>query len=386
MTSEPKFIYMEDAVSKCHSYIFHMILNDYINITKHARENSGNISGQRNVLKSASAKLIRSQMTTDFSKGGVLPPVVIGLVDNEFNSSQITNMDSFTAYLNSKANDLCIIDGMQRTQAMLDAGESFLSREIRVELWLSESLNKLIYRMLVLNTGQVPWTMQRQLEVVLFPVIKEIKIRIPEIELPTTNDEQRRTQPGKFQASKIIESFLVFGSRSEKANTRDAIAEEYTKLDFIESSSKQEILDFFISFLERIVKMDRQFCRITSTEASGKFKKGVDILGSHPALIGITTAFAIKVLGRPKMDYDSQKQLTNMHNILSYFDSFINKMESMSEQEIVEFVNLGELNYRCPSSASTKIGDQERAFFKDAFNVLIQDDFNVPNMNVCWGH
>lgn len=77
-------------------------------------------------------------------------------------------MEDLISYLNSNSNELCIIDGMQRTQAMLDAGENFLSREIRVELWLSESLNKLIYRMLVLNTGQVPWTMQRQLEVVYF--------------------------------------------------------------------------------------------------------------------------------------------------------------------------------------------------------------------------
>lgn len=377
---------MEDSVSKCHSYIYHMKLGDYIEITRFARDNSGNLNGQRNVLKSASAKLIRNQMTTDFSKGSVLPPVVIGLVDNDFNSSKITNMEDLISYLNSNSNELCIIDGMQRTQAMLDAGENFLSREIRVELWLSESLNKLIYRMLVLNTGQVPWTMQRQLEVVLFPVVKEIKRKIPGIELPTTNDEQRRTQPGKFQASKIIEAFLVFGSRSEKANTRDVIAEEYTKLDFIESSSKQEILDFFTKYLERVVRMDHQFCRITSAEESGKFKRGVDILGSQPALIGITTAFAIKVLGRPKMDYNSSKQLSNMEVVLSQFDTFIKKMEDMSNDEVIHFINLGELNHRCPSSASTKIGDQERAFFKDSFNVLIQEEFSVPNMNVCWGH
>jgi len=386
MTNEPKYIYMEDSVSKCHSYIYHMKLGDYIEITRFARDNSGNLNGQRNVLKSASAKLIRNQMTTDFSKGSVLPPVVIGLVDNDFNSSKITNMEDLISYLNSNSNELCIIDGMQRTQAMLDAGENFLSREIRVELWLSESLNKLIYRMLVLNTGQVPWTMQRQLEVVLFPVVKEIKRKIPGIELPTTNDEQRRTQPGKFQASKIIEAFLVFGSRSEKANTRDVIAEEYTKLDFIESSSKQEILDFFTKYLERVVRMDHQFCRITSAEESGKFKRGVDILGSQPALIGITTAFAIKVLGRPKMDYNSSKQLSNMEVVLSQFDTFIKKMEDMSNDEVIHFINLGELNHRCPSSASTKIGDQERAFFKDSFNVLIQEEFSVPNMNVCWGH
>lgn len=386
MSATTDYIYLADTVSNCHSFIFHITLKEYLSLVSQARDNNGNIGGQRSVLKSQSAKVIRDQMSADFEKGGVLPPVVIGIVDNNFHQNEFQSSADLIQYLAARKDELCIIDGMQRTHAMVQAGDSCLTREIRAELWLANSLNKLIYRMLVLNTGQVPWTMQRQLEVVLYPVIKEIKEKASEIELPTTNDEKRRTQPAKFQASKIIESFLVFGSRSEKANTRDAIAEEYTKLDFIESSSKQDILDLYINFLKRVVKFDLQLSRVVRGEHSGKFKKGIDILGSHPALIGMTTAFAIKILGRPKMDYDPEKQQRNADRILTSFDSFISKLGRMSEEEITEYVNIESLNAMCPSSASSKIGDQERAFFKGAFNVLIEEDFDINNMIVCWGH
>lgn len=386
MPNNCNYLYLEDEVSNCHSFISHMEISSYLSVTEYARQSGGNIDGQRPVLKSQSARIIRDQMTADFRNGGVLPPVVIGMVDPNFNLSAIKTPDDIYKYIDTNRKVLCIIDGMQRTEAMINAGVT-APRNVRVELWLVESLNKLIYRMLVLNTGQVPWTMQKQLEVVMNPVIKTIQSKIPGIELPTTEDAQRRTQAGKYQASKIIESFLVFGARSEKINTRDSIAEEYAKLDFIESSSKQELLDTYIDFLRRIYELDVQLCRINKDNStSGKFKKGSDILGSQPALIGITTAFAIKILGRPKLDLSAEQQNKNKISILSNFDRFIVRLESMNEQELTEFVNLEALNSMSPSSASTKVGDQERQFFKGAFNVLLEDEFNVPNMDVCWGH
>lgn len=386
MQSNNKFIHLADTVSQCHSFIFHIKLKDYLDLIEQARNNNGSLDGQRLVLKSQSAKIIREQMTSDFSKGGVLPPVVIGLVDKQLTEVEFEDTSELYKYLNDNKSHLSIIDGMQRTQAMINAGPECHDQIIRAELWLANSLNRLIYRMLVLNTGQVPWTMQRQLEVVLFPVVKEIKEQVNGIEILSTNDDKRRTQAGKFQASKLLESFLVFGSRSEKANTRDAIAEEYAKLDFIESSSKQELLDFYIDFLKRIVRLDTQFGRVNNKEEFGKFKKGIDIFGSHPALIGITTAFAIRILGRPKMDYDAERQRNNMTRIMEDFDAFLENLETMDEDALSEFLNLEDLNSMSPSSASSKIGDKEREFFKNSFNVLIEEKFNVRNMNVCWGH
>jgi hypothetical protein len=51
---------------------------------------------------------------------------------------------------------------MQRTAALfeaIEADKAVLDRQMRVEFWLTRSVRTMIYRMLVLNTGQVPWTL-----------------------------------------------------------------------------------------------------------------------------------------------------------------------------------------------------------------------------------
>ncbi len=379
------FSYLVDSVSNCHSYIFSITLKEYIELISFAYDENGNIPGQRAPLVSQSAKKIRERMKDDFTHGSVLPAVVVGLSDQHFDPSNIKTVGELTQYLLTKKEDISLIDGMQRTRAMLDAGEQVLDREIRIELWLTESVSKLIYRMLVLNTGQVPWTMKRQLEVVLGPIKNQINEQIKEITLLTSNDGMRRNQPGYFQADKIIEAFLVFGSRSEKANTRDAIAEEYTKLDFIESTSKQELMDFFISYINRVVELDFILAEVPQS-AEGKFKKGLDLFTSSPFLMGMTTAFAIKILGRPKRNLAKETQQANLDSVLDVFDTFLNHLKAKSPDELKAFVNLESLNSYLPSNSSSKIGDVERSYFKDCFKVLIDDDFDVDNMEVCWGH
>lgn len=379
--------YLEDSVSNCHSIMFQLTLSQYLKIIDKAYTNDGNINGQRTTLKSQSAKKIRERMTIDFKNGSVLPPVVIGLADTSFDNNILTNKEALVKYLQDVKESISIIDGMQRTTAFKNAGDAYFDRTIRLELWITGTISKLIYRMLVLNTGQVPWTMKRQLEVVLYPIMKRIQEKIPKIKLINSNDEMRRSAPGQFQADKIIESFLVFGARSEKANTRDAIAEEYTRMDFIESSSKQELLDIYIEFLRRIIKLDCQLARIqVSEENTGKFKRGLDLFTSQPVLIGVTTAFAIKILGRPKRDYTAERQSQNLQKIMTNFDQFLMKLEQMDPDTLSKYFNIESLNYMSPSATSTKIGDVERAFFKDSFHVLIQEDFEIENMDICWGH
>lgn len=365
-----------------------MKLSEYLDLVKQAYDQQGNLSGQRTALSSASARKIRAQMTRDFESGSVLPPVVVGLVESQFDVSKLESSPTFFDYIDGVKNKLCIIDGMQRTTAMINADVNKAERDIRVEFWITDSTSNLIYRMLVLNTGQVPWNTKRQLEVVLQPITSELRQKVKGIKLFELNSSNRRTQPGEFQADKVIESFLVFGARSEKTNKRDIIADEYTKLEFIESSSKQKLLDIYAEFLSRLVKLDEQFARSSQPEKvdSYKFKKGLDLLSSQPFLIGVTVAFAIRILGRPKKDYSPEKQLANLARVLKSFDRLLLDLQAKNPQELHDFLCLSELNEQLPTSTSSRIGDIEREYFKNAFNVLIDEDFDVDNMDVCWSH
>lgn len=382
-----------DRKSNCLSYAFNISLCDYLLLIQTPYEQNGGIKGQRAKLTSKSALKIREQMVADFRVGAILPAVVLGAVDEGVNIENhlelsTQNTDFFREYVLNNRDSLCIIDGMQRTTAMKEALEldAYLNPEIRVELWLSNSINQLIYRMLVLNTGQVPWTVRRQLEVLLQPILGYIRNNIKGINIITSDENFRRSNAGEYQADKILEAFLIFGTRTEKVNARDAVSDEYIRLDFIESSSKTELLSMFTQVFQRIIKLDREFSRVVNASNSrARFNKGLDLFTSQPAMAGCIAAFAQRILGRPKIDYERTRQLSNLNKILISFDGFIESISSYDDIKLCQFLCLDALNEYIPASTSSKVGDQERSYFKDAFTVLIDENFEVESMEVCWG-
>lgn len=379
---------LKDKKFDCYSIIVNISLAEYLDLIQQAYEASGGISGQRGALSTKSAKQIREQMSSDFKKGAVLPPVVIGLIDNSFNPSENRDLKVFLTDINK--NNLAIIDGMQRTTAMIEADiENKAEHIIRVELWIVKSLDTLIYRMLVLNTGQIPWNIRRQLEVVYEPMKRALVENIPDLKLIKVDDGERRKIAGEFQADKIIELFLVFGSRTEKVDIKQALADNYQKINLIESASKEKIFEMFIEVLKRIIKLDMEISRYISKEAENKsekfrFRDGKDLFTSHPALVGFVTIIAQKIFGRPGVNYEESRITTNNGNLLAQFDSLNARLTTMDENDLESFLDLEKLNEIVSGLKGSKVGDVERDYFKDAFKVILEEEFNLDSLAMCW--
>ncbi|RZJ13843.1 MAG: hypothetical protein EON50_08285 [Acidovorax sp.] len=121
------------------------------------------------MLKTTSAIRIRKRMVLDIQQGAVLPPIVLGLVLNNedfkrFSLKSVNNPQRKRMLSMNHEEKLSIIDGMQRTTAIFEAFEGKtppIDRDLRIEYWVANDVGSLIYRMLVLNTGQVPWNLRR---------------------------------------------------------------------------------------------------------------------------------------------------------------------------------------------------------------------------------
>lgn len=380
--------YLKDENFGCHSIIENMKLDKYMDLIEVAYRTSGGINGQRTALKTKSAKQIRERMADDFKNGAVLPPVVIGIVDDNATLSDETSPKEFKTYLNKiNKENISIIDGMQRTTAMKEAKLTIFeqaTKNIRVEFWIVNSINDLIYRMLVLNTGQVPWNTRRQLEVVFAPIKKIINERIPNLKLIEIDDEQRRTEAGEFQANKIIELFHVFSTRSEKFDTKQTLSESYQRIDMIESMSKNNIFDLFIKILSEIVTLDYIFSKCEREIEEGRFKNGRDLFTSQPILVGLTVILAQQIFGRAGINHPKERIEENSNKIILNFKNFNIKLNKKSKEEICSFLELNLLNELIEGLPKSSIGDRERSFFKDAFKVLMEENFELDNMAACW--
>lgn len=380
---------LKDERVNCYSVMVYLNVAEYLKMVESTFNNRGGLEGQRDTLKTTTAIRIRNRMVEDVKVGAVLPPIVIGVIVSEEIFLTLEKLDrvSFLNLIREVSNDnVSIIDGMQRTTALFEALQNkadIKDRKIRIEYWIASQVNSLTYRMLVLNTGQVPWNIRRQIEIVFRSNIKELKQKFPLIEIMEINDERRRTNPGQFQADNVIELFLVFGARKEKIDLQERLADEFTRQDFIESTSNSNFTNIFYEVMNYLAKLDKAIAVYKGETLEGYFKEGRDLFSSQPACVGFVTAIALSVLGRPGLDYESVKQNEKWNQIKNHANNLLERLSQLDNQEIGAFLDLPTLNELIRKKPG-KSSYFEREFFLQAFKVLIEENFEVKNMTPCW--
>lgn len=393
---------IKDNRSDCFSIMGITNIKEYIEYIKSIYNDRGGISGQRDALKTSSAIKIRKRMITDIVNGTVLPPIVVGLIlsDQEFENiycelkkNGTLNPETVSSIINDiTSENISLIDGMQRTTAIMEAietSESIIENSMRIELWVVNNINNLLYRMLILNTGQVPWNVRRQLEVLYSPIKKIISEAIPEIMIYSIDDGKRRSASSQYQGDDIIELFLAFGARKEKIELKERIAEEFTRLDFIETTEKNDLIVFFISCFRMLCTLDAKLGEAKNTITTGteqkkpRFFNGSDLFSSQPARVGFIVALAMKVIGRPGVNRTAEIQQKSLSKIVKDFGEFIERLKPIEGNELLNFLSFDILN-EIIDKPSSKVGDFERTFFKEAFTSLIEQDFQVDSFESCW--
>lgn len=138
---------------------------------------------------------------------------------------------------------------MQRTAALQEACEAdklVLDRYVRVEFWLAPDVSTMVYRMLVLNTGQVPWTLNRQLSVVYSSLLKEIRQNVTDIDRVFSPDKPgRRVNAGQFASESLVELYIGFSLRKTAVDPKEALSEEFSRIDFVDNLSDTGFQDQF---------------------------------------------------------------------------------------------------------------------------------------------
>jgi hypothetical protein len=365
-----------------------MTMRDYIELIKEAHAKQGGISGQRDVLKTTTAKRIRTRMVNDIRGGALLPPVVIGAVieSDQFEKLPLESAKSVEEFLPKESTSLSIIDGMQRTGAILEAIEadaSVLDHHIRVEFWLAQSVRAMIYRMLVLNTGQVPWTLGRQLSVVYAPLLKEVQANVPTLDRVFTPDSPgRRRAPAQYSSDVLVELYLAFSLRKTSTEAKEALSEEFSRLDFVENVSENSFQTHFYEALGLMTELDCAFSRY-ETAGGQRLSKGRHVFDSQPARIGFIAAIAQHALGRPGMDRTPDDRDQRMKEIIKEGKALVDRLNAVSPEQVGTFLALDVLSEVLQKRVG-QVGRYERAVFFDAFKALIEEHFTLPGMEPCW--
>lgn len=395
-----------DGRVNCWSILASMTVADYLDIAQEAYKQRGGIKHQRDALKTTSARRIRARLVEDLKSGAVIPPIVIGLVVSDFNpDNTISDGRSLAVLLRENQESLSIIDGMQRTTALLEASEhaEISGRRLRIEIWVAENADSLIYRMLVLNTGQIPWNLKQQLNVVFEPLIQSIesKVKFSRVLKRKDGKVERRWKGGEFAAEDLVEAYIAFGLRRSEVDTQEHLADEFSRLDMADALTARKYDHYFYPVIQMMVDIDTAVSvfnperqEASSGEAgvdefSGKgqrktYARGRNIFDTQPARIGFVVAAASSILGRIGMDRSESDSVERLSYYQAKSSELIDRIQRMPEDDLGDFLSLGVLSEVLSRRPSSAVGRWERNFFENAFKVLFEVNFEVPNLETCW--
>jgi len=384
---------LEDRRIKCTSVMMTLKVGRYLEIVEKVYKQRGGLEGQRAPLKTKTALTIRSRMVADLQAGAIIPPVVVGVLCDEAQLQafqKVNDAQTFEHWFAEIDSDaISIIDGMQRTTALNEArlaNEGVSETTVRVEFWISRFINSLIYRMLVLNTGQVPWELGRQLETVYSQFTKRISSELGNsISIFSRDEKRRRSEPGQYQSSNIIELLLIFSSRKSEIDIKDRVAEDFARLDTIETTAHAEFIDLFVETLHLMANLDKAFSLLPKSEGAeaGRLRAGRDIFASFPAMAGFAAAVSIYLFDEPGFRIDWAQVPVKMKQVTEAVGVVVNKLENSNEEQRAEFMQLDTLVQRL-SGRRGGVGRYEREVFRHAFSAMLRNAKRLETMEPCW--
>jgi hypothetical protein len=270
--AEGKKIQLESLTIKDHAFdkkidalniLATIKVEDYLEVADTIKNNN---DLQRRRVSNPST--VYALLKEDMLLGCLIPPIVLALDTEDkipFDPQKIV-YDEIQAAVQKQAENLKIIDGLQRTNTLIDLkdeltnqankdGETIkndkdklttlLSHELRVELYLNITRFGILYRMLTLNTGQTPMSLRHQIEILYSDYY--IKEKDGVILLRDAFESKQPVKLGQYRFSDIVEGVTSYIDGSEFTLDRFDLL-DYTK-SIRKLSAENTKVDIFNSFV-----------------------------------------------------------------------------------------------------------------------------------------
>lgn len=241
------------------------------------------------------------RLKADITTGTSLPPITLACNLNHVRECQQVFEDGsdyeILQYLTS-TKCVSILDGLQRTFLLVDLAETghiFPDDQVLLlEFRFERTVKDLIYRIIVLNSGQKPMTIRHQIDVLFGAMRKTMEERIADLEIFGEKDESRRTKSRKFSFERIVMGYQCYMTGSPEVEKENVVAQqlmEQTAFSKNEDSLNDEFNDFLL-FFEKFCQLDDEICRIY-LEVSDTVPTGTSWFGSENTINAFFAAIKV---------------------------------------------------------------------------------------------
>lgn len=169
-----------------------------------------------------------SRLEEDILRGCVMPQITIALV-HKFDNTKQTKEKIFNHIKNNLSNAF-VLDGIQRLTTLTKAANHLdfdQKRVIHINFIITESRDKLLYRMITLNNGQKPMSARHQIEILantFFDLDHIDLVLVPE------KGKGRARSADTFKKADFVKGYIAYLSKSTNIDNQKIIEEKMDEL------------------------------------------------------------------------------------------------------------------------------------------------------------
>ena len=175
-----------------------------------------------------------------------------------------------------KLNDsIYILDGLQRShkiKELIDSGVKFKEEQtLLLEIWIEPEISNLVYRLIVLNSGQKPMSMRHQIELLFTTMRITLMNEIDGLEILIENEEEKRTKAMQFPFERLVTAYYSFLTKSPEVDKSSIISQKLVEEKIMDDSEEflSDSFNTFKEYLNKYCKLDKHLYRVYK---SGDFK------------------------------------------------------------------------------------------------------------------
>lgn len=256
--------YAEDLRTQTYVVYAQMNISDYLKLVG---DNFDEFSIQRKKVYHKAYDRLRR----DIIDGAILPAITLAIKSEYVDTILDKVGDIKNNYKNLEKNlipenSVNILDGIQRTHILNDLSKEGIefSQPLLVEFWFERNIKNLIYRLIVLNSGQKTMSMKHQIELLFLHIKDELIRGIPGIEIYTENENGKRSKACKYQFSLLAQAYQSFLTKNPQIDKENLIAREMVKENAFDSSAGElgDSFDDFKKYLKIYSDLDKEIYRI----------------------------------------------------------------------------------------------------------------------------
>lgn len=221
------------------------------------------------------------RLKRDIEKGTLIPTITLAVEPSSVNKFEnlLEQKDSkkIIELLIALTDKIYILDGLQRTYIINDIKENmeFINGQtLLLEIWFEEDIKHLIYRLIVLNSGQKPMSMRHQIELLFITMRETLIKKVDGLILLEEKNEEARLKAKEFPFERLVTAYKSFLTKSPEVDKDNIVAERMIESDMLDSDEEflSESFFKFTNILEKYCLLDDQIFRIYDGSVFSKYR------------------------------------------------------------------------------------------------------------------